>query len=696
MDRQGRIVWFGLTLGGLLSLLGLLVATAALPMAANVAGAAPADTDVLFEDDFDVARIGSVWTVIDDAPYADGPSRWVVRGGQLLQLSNIYRSEREYEFWQGTHIVAGDPAWTDYSFSFDMSADDDDGMGGIVRYQDKNNYYRFIMLKDPGNRGPFRRLEKFVAGERVVLAEDHQPFTPGQVYHVEMVAVGDRLEVWLDGQQLFVVNDAAFKAGKVGLMAYATNALVVDSVRVVRRTAAAAGQAAATAAEPVGGATTGNQTASANTPAVISEGKVISVALTNVGATSALVRWYTDRGTPQVEVTVAGTENPSDKRLISVTQQAIAARQVLVTGLLPETNYTVTVASGMSSMSRTFRTKSLNIARGPYLSLVTPSSITIAWESTDAVEGLVEYWPTDNPADRRTVAVQAQAMSASQHYKAVLEGLTPFTSYSYYVALRGGATEVKSQTYTLRTAPDNQQQTFVFSVYGDTQDRAQHQRVIQEMLKQPEVAFLLHQGDLINAPDPSEWANFFGPAQPMLGKTPFYPVYGNHDAQNLNFREYFELPNNEYWYSFDYGSVHVIGLDSTSDHSPGSPQYQWLVADLEAAKEMPWKVVYFHYPPYSPTVEDNTYSVRDYLNPLFEKYGVNIVFNGHSHVYDHYFVNGVHYVVTGGGGGWTITHETSKYNAPFHYTRVTVSPEKLVVEAVKVGGQLADRFEVTK
>jgi 3',5'-cyclic AMP phosphodiesterase CpdA len=182
----------------------------------------------------------------------------------------------------------------------------------------------------------------------------------------------------------------------------------------------------------------------------------------------------------------------------------------------------------------------------------------------------------------------------------------------------------------------------------------------------------------------------------MLGKTPFYPVYGNHDAQNLNFREYFELPNNEYWYSFDYGSVHVIGLDSTSDHSPGSPQYQWLVADLEAAKEMPWKVVYFHYPPYSPTVEDNTYSVRDYLNPLFEKYGVNIVFNGHSHVYDHYFVNGVHYVVTGGGGGWTITHETSKYNAPFHYTRVTVSPEKLVVEAVKVGGQLADRFEVTK
>lgn len=162
-------------------------------------------------------------------------------------------------------------------------------------------------------------------------------------------------------------------------MAYATNALVVDSVRVMRRTAAAAGQAAATAATPVAGATTGNQTASADTPAVISEGKVISVALTNVGATSALVRWYTDRGTPQVEVTVAGTENPSDKRLISGTQQAIAARQVLVTGLLPETNYTVTVASSMFSMSRTFRTKSLNIARGPYLSLVTPRSITIAW-----------------------------------------------------------------------------------------------------------------------------------------------------------------------------------------------------------------------------------------------------------------------------------------------------------------------------
>ncbi|MBE3577689.1 MAG: fibronectin type III domain-containing protein [Limnochordales bacterium] len=486
MDCVMRLVRPGFRAGVL-----LLFLTAAIhPAAGGAAGGtasetAMAGTDVLLADDFDVDRLGAVWTVVDDAPYAEGPSRWVVQGGLLLQLSNIYRSEREYDFWQGTHIVAGDPGWTDYSFSFDIGANDDNGIGGIIRYKDKDNYYRFIMLTDPTNRGPFRRLEKFVNGERVVLAEDDQPFTPSKVYHVEMVAVGDRLEVWLDGELLFAVRDDTFPAGKVGLLAYATNALAVDNVRVLRRQA-----------DPV----QQGQGEPGRSDAAVSAGKVISVSLSNVGATSALVRWYTDQGTPDVEVLLTSADNPGERQVLPVTRESIAARQLMITGLLPETNYTVTVTSGGSSLSRSFRTRSLSIARGPYISLVTPSSITIAWESADTGEGRVEWWPADDPAYRHTLTVNAQAMSASQHYRAVLTGLKPFTAYSYYVAIRSGSKEARSQIYTFRTAPDNPEQNFVFNVYGDTQDRVQHQRVIEEMLKQPEVAFLLHQGDLVNAP----------------------------------------------------------------------------------------------------------------------------------------------------------------------------------------------------
>ena len=98
---------------------------------------------------------GFKWKVVDD-PSPSGPSQWVAQNGSLKQLSNIYRTDREYEFYQGTHIVAGSLDWTDYVLSFDMKSADNDGIGAIIRYQDKDNYYRFLMVQDSGNHGPFR------------------------------------------------------------------------------------------------------------------------------------------------------------------------------------------------------------------------------------------------------------------------------------------------------------------------------------------------------------------------------------------------------------------------------------------------------------------------------------------------------------------------------------------------------------
>jgi hypothetical protein len=175
---------------------------------------------------------GFTWTVVDD-PSPSGPSQWVVQNDTLKQLSNIYRTDREYEFYQGTHIVAGSPDWTDYVLSFDMKSADNDGIGAIVHYQDKDNYYRFIMVQDSGNHGPFRHLEKFVNGVRTVLAEDKNGYLPGQVYSIQFKALGNDLEVWIDGNKILSDADETFRSGEVGFLSYAGQDMEIANVKVV-------------------------------------------------------------------------------------------------------------------------------------------------------------------------------------------------------------------------------------------------------------------------------------------------------------------------------------------------------------------------------------------------------------------------------------------------------------------------------
>lgn len=175
---------------------------------------------------------GFKWTVVDD-PFPSGPSQWVAQNGSLKQLSNIYRTDREYEFYQGTHIIAGSPDWTDYVLSFDMKSADNDGIGAIVRYQDKDNYYRFLMVQDSGNHGPFRHLEKFVNGVRTVLAEDNNGYLPGQVYSIQFKALGNELEVWMDGSKILSAVDETFRSGEIGFLSYASLDMEIVNLKVV-------------------------------------------------------------------------------------------------------------------------------------------------------------------------------------------------------------------------------------------------------------------------------------------------------------------------------------------------------------------------------------------------------------------------------------------------------------------------------
>lgn len=174
------------------------------------------------------------WTIVDD-PSPSEPSAWIIKDGTIQQNSNIYRTDREYDFWQGTHVVTGSPDDADYVFSFVMKADDNDGIGAIVRYQDEDNYYRFISLVDPTNKGPFTRLEKFEDGERTVIDESGWAYEPGKEYHVVFSAIGDELDVSIDGEPVVHGTDKTFSKGLVGFLTYAEAGFFVSDFLVTQK-----------------------------------------------------------------------------------------------------------------------------------------------------------------------------------------------------------------------------------------------------------------------------------------------------------------------------------------------------------------------------------------------------------------------------------------------------------------------------
>ena len=116
----------------------------------------------------------------------------------------------------------------------------------------------------------------------------------------------------------------------------------------------------------------------------------------------------------------------------------------------------------------------------------------------------------------------------------------------------------------------------------------------------------------------------------------------------------------ELYYSFDWGNVHFVGLDT---ELTGPEQAAWLDADL-AATDKPWKIVFGHKPPYSSGEHGSDGAFRNHFVPLIEKHGVQLVLNGHEHDYERTRpIENVTYVVTGGGGRHLRSVGTSGFTA---------------------------------
>lgn len=168
----------------------------------------------------------------------------------------------------------------------------------------------------------------------------------------------------------------------------------------------------------------------------------------------------------------------------------------------------------------------------------------------------------------------------------------------------------------------------------------------------------------------------------------FFPCLGNHDwlaAGAAPYLNYFTLPGIERYYDFVRGPVHFYAVDSDTNEpdggTPSSSQGLWLQTQLANSAE-PWKIVYFHHPPYNSGAQHGpTYSMRW----PFKQWGATAVITGHEHVYERLIEGGLPYFINGLGGKsihlWAASSDTgskARYNADYGAMLVEASVDSMI------------------
>ena len=194
-----------------------------------------------------------------------------------------------------------------------------------------------------------------------------------------------------------------------------------------------------------------------------------------------------------------------------------------------------------------------------------------------------------------------------------------------------------------------------FAAIGDmgTGESPQYE-VAQQMLKAHEAfpfEFVIMLGDNIyGGSTPADFDKKFAvPYKPLLDAgVKFYASLGNHDNTNERFYQPFNM-NGESYYTYKKGNARFFVLNS---NYMDPKQLAWLEGQLKDAGNGGWKICYFHHPLYSSgQFHGPSLDLRKLLEPLFVKYGVDVVFSGHDHVYERIRPQqGIYYFMEGASG----------------------------------------------
>lgn len=348
------------------------------------------------------------------------------------------------------------------------------------------------------------------------------------------------------------------------------------------------------------------------------------------------------------------------------------------------------------------------IVRGPYMQSNTDVSIQIMWRTSSATDSKVWYG-----SDSTNLSQTVTAGGSNTNHDVLISGLQPHTLYYYAVGNAAGQMTIPGAQFSFRTHPvsgdpvdtrvwcigdfgrGNQGQIDVLSSYENyTGGRGTDVWLWLGDNAYDDGSDNEYQTKLYNHPGFSHFFNY----------TPYYPSPGNHDYGEVwaestflgipytnialsdhegpyydmvevpQFGEAGGFPSQlEVFYSFDYGDVHFLSLNSevfdyTFTYDGINQMNAWITNDLQN-NDKKFTIAYFHQPPYSKGSHDSDdayelvmKAMREHVIPVLESFDVDLIVCGHSHVFERSMMIKGH---TGNSGDFNASHVMDGSNGNF-------------------------------
>jgi hypothetical protein len=309
----------------------------------------------------------------------------------------------------------------------------------------------------------------------------------------------------------------------------------------------------------------------------------------------------------------------------------------------------------------------LQVTRGPYLQLGTPTSIVVRWRTDSASDSVVWF----GPAPTQLTQTAADTALTTEHVLR-LGALSLDTRYYYAVGSNAGSLAGGDAGHTFGTAlPPGTRRPIRIWALGDSGTGSADARAVRDAYaaftgaRRTDLWLMLGDNAYNSGTDAEYQTGLFDVYQAMLRSTVLWPTLGNHDGASADsatqsgpYYAAFSLPaageaggepsGTEAYYAFDYGNVHVVCLESyETDRAPSAAMLTWLGRDLQRPRG-DWTIAFWHHPPYSKGSHDSDVEIelremRANALPILEAGGIDVILAGHSHAYERSMLLDGHY-----------------------------------------------------
>jgi hypothetical protein len=335
------------------------------------------------------------------------------------------------------------------------------------------------------------------------------------------------------------------------------------------------------------------------------------------------------------------------------------------------------------------------VTRGPYLQMGTPNAVTVRWRTDVATDSRVCYGTVQGSLGN---CVTDGAVT-TEHI-VTITNLSADTRYYYSVGRSSGVLAGDDANHFVLTHPPagTPKATRVW-VLGDAGTATASQTAVRNAYynftgtRHTDLWLMLGDNAYTSGTDAQFQAAVFNMYPEMLRKSVLWSTRGNHEATDAAGSVYYALhtfptqgqaggvpSGTEAYYSFDYGNIHFICLDSFgSSRSATSPMANWVAQDLAANTKM-WTVAFWHHPPYTKgshnsDTELQLIEMRENFLPILEDGGVDLVLAGHSHSYERSFLLDGHYGSSGTlTAGNKLNSGSGREDGTGSYTKATAGP----------------------